>query len=812
MASKFVAHKLIDEHGDTIWQSIQDHLIEVRDLAAEFGADLNIPHVTGLAGWLHDAGKYSNQFQDYIVNDNGKRGSVNHAFAGADILRGYLKDSDFLDEMLFEFVGNTVMAHHGPAGPYDFCAPAGSSDPKFTARFAKKGVAPEEVAKRFFAEFDEQDFRTYVRSARDELSMLNPNGLFKNQNLYQRFISSCLVDADHLKTADFMSASSSTDLPDSVSMSTLFKRNEQAVSAQKKRNANVADPALMGLNQMRDEMSEASYSKADSFHRLFSLSVPTGGGKTLASLRFGLRRCVQKSLQRIIFIVPFTAVIEQNAASVRSRLGLDADDYADVLEYHSAVTAEQKSDADIPKDERYIYARDTWDAPIIFTTQVAYLNALFGSGSKNLRHMHRLVRSVLIFDEVQSMPFKCVAMANDALNWLTTATTSTGLLCTATQPTLDVKTLTAPLNPADQIVKDVPAVEEAFKRVQIVPHFQHVWQLEELENCCVSEFETVNSVLVILNTKSAVWHAYMGFNQDGIRKFHLSTAMCQAHRKQKFAQIKAAVAEARNGGEKVIVFSTKLIEAGVDLSFETVYRSAAGLDSIVQAAGRCNRNHELPMAYVHTFTMDGTVENLGWLPDISDGASITRELVKAYPHTDLLSNFMVGKYFSRLFGMMNSKLNYPIKLWDATSLLELVTADKSGVPNFEGHERANRNPPMQLLSAAPRTVAQNFEPIDSKTISVVVQWKEDIRSQQLVAEIESRTGDVNDISELLQRAQAFSVQIYGDSSSVKKRLGDAIVDYSDDLGLFIARETAYSDEFGLNLFGEEETSMSELFF
>lgn len=815
MDTKFVAHKSLDDGVPVRWQSVKEHLVEVRNLAFEFGQDIGIPHVAGLAGWLHDAGKYSRQFQNYIVNGEGKRGSVNHAFAGALILNKMFSRDTPISEALFELVANSIMAHHNPKGPYDFCGPVGAGGTEFMKRVKCIDEVPE-VRQRFFEEFDQLAFCDYCDKALEELERIGPSKLFAQQSFYQRFISSCLVDADHLKTADFMSGLDSDDLPDSISLDELFQRNEQAVTRQRQINASIEDDALSSLNRKRDEMSMASLVKADGLDSLLKLSVPTGGGKTLASLRFGLRRCVRQSLNRIIYIVPFTTVIEQNAASVRKRLALPADDYNNVLEYHSSVTVVAKKQSDEPIDARYYYARDTWDAPIIFTTQVAYLNALFGSGSKNLRHMHRLAKSVLIFDEIQSMPFKCIGMSNVAINWLTTSGHATGVLCTATQPALDVKTLTVPLNPSEEIVSNVRETERAFKRVCVENHLNETWSLTELTNRCKVSLQTVNSVLVVLNTKAAVKKAFLQFDQSGVRKFHLSTSMCAAHRQQKFTEISRAVTEARHGGPKVIVFSTKLIEAGVDLSFETVFRSAAGLDSIIQAAGRCNRNHELPMGIVYTFSLPGEIEKLKHLPDIKLGAYVTRQTVKLYPNDDVLSCTVICAYFKSLFTNLAQQLNYPVtkavdKLGEAKSLLELIAATTNeGVPNRHGLDQYQSSGIMQVLTAAPQSVVSCFRPIDTDTIPVLVQWNGDAKCAQLITEIEENIGTFSDVSDLLKRAQAYTVQVYGDYATVKRNLGSAIVDCIDTMGLLIARETIYNDDFGLDLTGEYDSTMSDL--
>ncbi|WP_155286302.1 CRISPR-associated endonuclease Cas3'' [Lacticaseibacillus zhaodongensis] len=828
--SKFIAHKVVDAEGDIRWQSVVDHLVEVRDLAASFGEDMRLSHVTGLAGWLHDAGKYSDQFQDYINKDNGKRGSVNHAFAGARILEKFINEHDKSTDgnkfLLLELLGNVIMAHHNPGGPNDFLAAAPTGEPLFIERMNK--VIPEwpgEVYERFFADFGLNDFLRYYRAAVAELNTVGTKEIFKNQSFYERYIASCLVDADHLKTADFMNGSERNESDAVITIAELNARNEESVRRQRAANVKQPDGANGQLNALRDKMSAESYAAADGDEQLLSMSVPTGGGKTLASLRFGLRRAVKKGLNRIVYIVPFTTVIEQNAASVRHVLGLTDNDFATVLEYHSTVTYEDdKSEKnDEFSDDRYHYARDTWDAPIIFTTQVAYLNALFGSGSRNLRHMHRLVKSVLVFDEIQSMPFKCVGMSNTAINWLTTAGGTTGLLCTATKPALEEDILSVPLLPAKEIVSDLPDVELAFKRVDIVNLLSETWTTADLVTRCESELKSVNSVLVVLNTKRAVKEAYTAFDVPKISKFHLSTAMCAEHRQEKFATINEQLKLARQKKGKVIVFSTKLIEAGVDLSFESVFRSCAGLDSIVQAAGRCNRNHELPMGHVYTFNMDGNVERLTSLPDISIGGQITKELAHTHPDADFLSSKIIHEYFRNLFTRINSNLNYPCTVRGLNrkkSLLKLFASIHDPIthlwhfPNEDSMSayckklRKSKAPvKVQNFSAAIQTVAENFEPIASDTVSIIVQWPGNKRSEEIVAKLEAGNTDFDETSELLREAQKFTVQLYAKGPSGKRQLEEYAADYLDNFHVYVAKEGVYSDDFGLGGDGRLENIM-----
>ncbi len=795
--TNFVAHTTQDE--PIRYQSVHDHLVEVRDLCATFGADLGIGHVAGLAGWLHDAGKYSQRFQRYILNNEGKRGSVNHAFAGAWVLEDISQDSS--EEMVMvNLVSNAILAHHNPRGPYDFVDPGLKQFPyveKMTQEISDWSV--DEIESAFFTDFSREQFDDYYEAAVKECEQIGFDKLAVNQSLFQRFIASCLVDADHIKTADFMSDKVDHHEAAVLPIEELDRRNGRRVIERRNRNNLQGQSSTSNINHLRDQMSDECAAAAGWPDELMSLSVPTGGGKTLASLRFGLRRCVQKKQSKIIYVVPFTTVIEQNAAALRSNLGLSANDYANVLEYHSTVS----DDDQVPKDERYYYAKDTWDAPIIMTSQVAYLNALYGSGSKNLRHMHRLVNSTVIFDEIQSMPLRCVEMDNAAINWLTHFGKSTCLLCTATQPALSKDILTIGIEHPREIVHDLSEVKQSFKRVEVVNSLDEIWDIPRLTGECESELEKVNSLLVVLNTKRAVKLAYQSFDAEGVRKFHLSTSMCVAHRKRVFAEINNALALAKEGKGKVVVFSTKLIEAGVDVSFASVFRSCAGLDSIVQSAGRCNRNHEMAIGQVRVFLMDAEVERLSHgLKDIARGIADTRDLFHDDKNGDPLSDDWILKYFKNFFGSDEKALKYEsIVSGNSVFLTDLLfVKDHKRVPNGRDLRKYldSGSRQIMLLSASPHTVAEKFKPIDSKTVPVLVQWPECPESGQLVAEVEARKDDFNQISALMKKAQQFVVQVYMDGSQKTLAMGNVVVDYIPEFGLWIAREGSYNDEFGLD--------------
>lgn len=813
----YIAH--ISEDDKRV-QSLKDHLLNVRTLCEQWGSKLDLQYVCGLAGWLHDAGKYSQKFQKYIRDPNGKRGSVDHATAGTILLYDFARDGhhDFSGEfspekdgfktLLEELLGNVIMAHHNAKGALDFIDPVSLNVP-FTQRLNKqvKGIHGydasyleqyQQVKANYFTEFEKKEFSNYYSKALSEVKKIGTQAFVDGQNFYLRYVLSVLIDADHTDTANFEGhtkfgyKNNQRDI-----LSRYFDVNEQAVQTQIRMNTKEKNDKTKRLNQLRQEMSDACFAAASDQTGIYSLSVPTGGGKTLSSLRFALRKAQLQNVDRIIYVVPYTTIIEQNANVIRKRLTNSEDKDDNILEYHSTVTHE-------PQKASYYYSWDSWDSPIILTSQVAYLNALFGKGSKNIRHMHQLVHAVVIFDEIQTLPIKCIEMNNAALKWLKLQGT-TSLLCTATQPALDKISNGLPIN--KEIVPDLKLAQQAFKRVTIQPVFNEDKQLKtfSLEN--LIEFienklqQGVHSLLMILNTKAAVRKAYEALDeQEGLLKYHLSTAMCSKHRQVEFSEIREQLKNLQTNTKKIVVFSTNLIEAGVDLSFECVIRSCAGLDSIVQAAGRCNRNNEVKMGYTYLIQMDKSVENVGGpLKFLGEAAGITKVLLANNVNQDLLSDKIVRDYFIRLYTKRSSDLPYPSK--NGLKLYPLIGSNAGESPNFGSevnYYHKNKTVPATYLSVAPNTVASLFQVIDSSTTDVIVQYGE---GKNIAAQLISQKSKFENISELLKQAQRYCVSVYGDPGEMNSYLGKLVADgsvrYYPEQDIFIAEEGSYSEEFGL---------------
>lgn len=332
------------------------------------------------------------------------------------------------------------------------------------------------------------------------------------------------------------------------------------------------------ISSIRREVSKQCLDAASRNKGIYTLSVPTGGGKTLSSLRFGLEHLKHHSMERIIYIIPYTSIIDQNAKVIRDAIEKNVDENI-VREYHSNIDLGNDID---DQNNTWQYYSDSWDSPIILTTMVQFLETLFSSGTKRTRRMHNLANAVLIFDEIQTLPIKTVHMFNEAINFLVKYCGSTAMLCTATQPLLGSGLdYNLEINSSSEVIQDVDALSESLKRTDI----EHLttnaqWDEEDIVKLALDKIDEIDSLLIITNTKKMARNIYTllcNKSLPDLDLFHLSTNMCPAHRKKVLEEVINQV-----GKNKLICVSTQLIEAGIDVDFDSVIRCMAGIDSIVQ--------------------------------------------------------------------------------------------------------------------------------------------------------------------------------------------------------------------------------------
>ncbi|MPL98965.1 hypothetical protein SDC9_45177 [bioreactor metagenome] len=791
-------------------QTVEQHLLEVKNLAESYGKEAKVSHITGLAGLLHDLGKFTQEFSTYIKTasenpDNPpKRGSVDHSTAGGMFLYELLhkKDSSRNEKILAELVGNAIISHHGFLK--DFNNP--SLESKYLERVSKEGKREvyakyDEFSGYFYEKvMDEESFSNYVNKALVELSeyisQSEPTTLRTSLYYLTTFIFSALVDADRTNTRHFEDEINEQK----ISNHELFqlyetKLNDHLIELQK------SPKSKSEINKLRMEMSNQCEKCSENESGIYSLSIPTGGGKTLASLRYALKHALKHNKERIIYVIPYTSIIDQNAKLVKEIL----DDDINIIEHHSNVDfgpqtenelSEELDEILVNKTEKIRLATDNWDAPIIFTTMVQYLNAFYAKGNRYTRRLHNLTNAVIIFDEVQKVPSKCLSLFTESVNFLDKMGNSSVLLCTATQPSLE--TIKRKIHVKNEIVENLPDVVKAFKRTEIIDKVKDGKMSREDLKFFVGNIMDMNqSLLIILNTKRVAKELYAELDTSnvGATVYHLSTSMCAKHRMDVLEKVRNDL----DDGKKVICVSTQLIEAGVDVSFECVIRSLAGIDSIAQAAGRCNRNGEKKIGNV--YIIDYGDEKLGNLSEIEKGQKVTRQKLidlaneQGENKVDLLSPEVIKLYFEKYYNEIESLLDYPLQIVGGNMNTTMVNV-LLGCPfmnEYISKSKENRSK-VTLLQAAHSYAAEQFFVIDQNTKSIIVPY--DKVGEEIIADL-NRPYGIEKLSVLLKKAQQYTVNVY--ENDFKKLSESKALRYLYDGSIYTIVPSAYSKFYGIDL-------------
>lgn len=586
-------------------QTVKDHCINVGGIASIFASKFGAENTAKVCGLLHDVGKCSIQFQNRLLNNGIK---VDHATAGG-------KELEKLFGKSFQrLLGYPIIGHH--SGLSDF----GSEERGLIQRFNK------EIPK-----YDAEEILNLINTKDVDLKKEIPknyeNSLGFVFAFYIRMIYSALVDADYLDTEDFCNVSLEIqrgNYKNFNELETIFEKYMEKVN----KNARITP-----INIIRQKIFYQCIEKAECKPNLFSLTVPTGGGKTLSSLAFALKHLQYNKLDRIIFVIPYTSIIEQNAAIYKSIFG-----EGNVLEHHSNFDFSSNNENDKTLDKLKL-ACENWDIPIVVTTNVQFFESLFASRSSRCRKLHNVTNSVVIIDEAQMLPTKFLKPTLMAINELVNNYNSTVLLSTATKPKFPKE---VSKKECIEIINDPDGLYEKLRRVSV----KYIGELSD-ENL-ITNIEEIDKVLIIVNTRK---HAQKLFEALSSKEylFHLSANMCPEHRSRILKKIRKIL----KNGEKCIVISTQLIECGVDISFPVVYRSLSGIDSIVQSAGRCNREGELEDGRVFVFTSTEEYALVRGYQSIV--ANCGREILEKY--SDPLSLEAISNYFEILYDLERENLD-----------------------------------------------------------------------------------------------------------------------------------------------------------
>ncbi|MEC1177373.1 CRISPR-associated helicase Cas3' [Metasolibacillus meyeri] len=776
----FLAHIREIDHAK---QTVQEHLEEVSLLARAYGEPSGIGAHAELAGFLHDLGKFTEAFTIYLTNavfhHDVATKKIDHSTAGAKYLYEQFYDGDGMQKLVVETVGMAILSHH--SGLQNF-AQLDFEMSDYVRRVKKDLPYYDEVIANFEAiKGNKERVQRLIDEATKECRIFFEKISAKeHMSVYfsylQKLVFSCLIDADRTNTRCF-----EENQPPVISDYTqVFSDGYRQLMKQVEGWKENKEP----INQLRTKMSENCDLLAGNPSAIYTLSIPTGGGKTFASLRYALKHAKEYKKSRIIYVVPYTTILEQNAQAVREIIRQQEA----ILEHHANVIDDEKLDTEedfygIPHHKKMQLGRDNWDYPIIFTTMVQFLDAFFQKGTRKSRRLHNLTNSVVIFDEVQAVPYKHFSLFNTALNFLHYIGNSSLVLCTATQPTVGAMKYAIELQEYAEMVPQLTNVVKAFERVTVHNHVTaEGYDAGELAMFMQNIMEQRYSVLVILNTKTAVRKLYEELAKTvECKVYHLSTSMCPAHRSEILKEINQQL-----GKEPIICVSSQLIEAGVDISFEVVVRSLAGLDSIAQAAGRCNRHKEREKGDV--YIVRAKDENLRNLPEIAVGGEVTANYIlrdERYA-ADILSPSAIYHYFRHYDNHVKMK----IKLTPDKLKYELINLLEVGIQSS-----MRENASYALF----KTLEQYFQAIESNTKVAIVPFG---KGKEIITELNEKLTDITTFNHLLKTAQQFSVNLYEYQFRLLSQQGLLKPLYHESL--YYLDDKAYSTAFGVSIEGEEK--------
>ncbi len=673
------------EDGKFVLQSIEEHCQNTAIMAKEMGECFGAGEWAKLCGLWHDIGKYSPKFQQHIIASSGydttirDPGKVDHATAGTLLAKEELKG-------LCLPLAYCICGHH--SGLMDYIG-----DGRSNLHFHLSSQCQHYL----------DDIRQFIPQDKNPPTL--PMPYFDNNSskpkawhLWIRMLFSCLVDADWLDTERFMK-------PDDFSARGHYRTLEQMKPVLDDYLGKLGKNApKTEVNAIRAEVQDTCRKDGSLPQGIYSLTVPTGGGKTLSSLIWAMEHAMKHDLKRIIIAIPYTSIVTQTADKLREIFGED-----NVVEHHSYADFDKMPD---DKRRKIKLATENWDAPIIVTTNVQLFESLYSNKTSRCRKLHNIAKSVLILDEVQTLPAENLQPIIDILGSLYKYMETSILFTTATQPAFS-GTIGSGLAKFEglkstEIIHDVDGLFKAMRRVKI-DFKKEAYSYNALAN----EISKSEQVLCVVNTRGEAQQLYNAL-PDKSDTFHLSRMMCQQHISEELAIIKNRL---RND-EPVKVISTQLIEAGVDIDFPVVWREMAGLDSIAQSAGRCNREGRMKEGLVHVFQIEGS--RLRGI--MAKAASTAEDLIDA-GEDDFLSSETAKDYFRLFYAKLND-------------------TDKSGITDF-------------LYKQCPdfESAANAFQMIDDNSLTVYVPYSEE--GEALTEQL--RNGEYS--ANLMRKLQRYSVTV-----------------------------------------------------
>lgn len=803
----------ITVNNETKLQTLKEHIFGVVYNVRNYEKPKLLSNIAMLCALTHDCGKGNNLWQEYLLKDGRAKGKkIPHSDAGMkliDFLENDINETtsfSVYDKYFKEIPQYVVGAHHGL---YDAMSIDGRYITKDKINNSNRNTYIQESIENYFADFSIDELREIYQNALEDfngiINIINESGegnrIHYHMGVVTRMLLSMVIDGDWSDAANFES-----EIP-------VFKdySNDDklwSVLADSLENYILDFSANTDLNKERQRISDECFKSSLKDCGIYKLNVPTGGGKTIAGMRFALNHAKIHNKSRIFYIAPYMSILEQNSEEYRRIFSSAVEDIDSILlEHHSNIVFETEIDQDddeysLNEDElkrynNYRILSSNWSAPLIMTTFVQFLNTLFSNNKASIRRMHNLSNSIVIIDEVQSLPIEILTPFNLMINALSLLFDVTFVLATATQPPFDE---ILGKQGEDKIAKINYSVNEnlvdninykVFKRAELIHGELKPLELEELTDFVIDKVEDTKSLLVILNTKSAVKKLYDNLKMRTNEKvYYLTTNLAAAHRKEKLDEIKERIKS-----EKLILISTNLIQAGVDISFSTVIRSITGLDSLIQTIGRCNRNAESANGSVY-LVVTKDLENIDSMETMKIAANISEAKFLDFKENpgrynyDMTSVTALREYFLSYYNNLAKKSHYYIKDLDST-IYNLLGQNSVGV-------RANkksRNPEayVHLINQGFLSAGKYFKAIDTYGTSVIVPWKD---GKDIIAKIYANCNNPIELQRLISRAQRFTVNI-SDGMKMELEKIKALRLISNELNIYVLEEGYYSEDVGI---------------
>ena len=704
---EFVTHR----REDGTFQPLKEHIENVGERAAQFAAAFDAAEHGREAGLLHDIGKYSSKGQKR-QRDPEHTAKVDHSSAGA-------QEAFRRKDPMAAFA---VAGHHG--GLPDFGSRGDTDGGTLCSRLNKPLTGGDDPSAW------KQEIVLPSSIPMPSWAVNCQEG--RVQALYTRMLFSCLVDADFLDTEAALQGRQPRG--GYASLEELLQKLQSHVAPWLKEPKNE-------LCAKRSDILRRCLQGGEEEKGLFTLTVPTGGGKTVSSLAFALTHAVRHGMKRVVYVIPYTSIIEQNAKVFAEILGPE-----NVLEHHSQTElADEKGDSETPDARRRRLACENWDAPVIVTTAVQFFESLYAAKTSRCRKLHNLADGVVIFDEAQTLPVPFLKPCISAIGELVRHYGATAILCTATQPELG--RLFNELAPELSIREIAPEPDELFEFFRRVS-FQREEKLSNEE--LAARLTETEQVLCIVNTRKRAREIFQLLPEEG--RFHLSTLMTPQDRKR----VLDAVRERLKERKPCRVVSTSLVEAGVDVDFPAVWREVAGLDSILQAAGRCNREGKNPAeeSIVHIFRSDGKIPSM-----IKTNVAAAESVLHQFE--EINTRPAIRAYFQQL-------------LWAKGD----AALDEKRILESESKFRF-------------RQTDKDFHLIDENTVTVYIPSKADSGDIQALRDKQFSKG-------LLRRLSQSAVNLY-DTECQKLMENGALEMFAEDGYAILLNPNMYSDECGLEI-------------